>query len=148
MDLVQLLETKKERILSESVERMNLSRLKHYQSAGTETTEQRLEKLLDLTIHCINSRQLTPMLTYSDLVARERFKASYDLFEVQTAYNCLEEAIWKRIIQNIPEKEMAEALGLISTILGAGKERLALTFVSLAGEKPVTSLDLKDHFQK
>jgi hypothetical protein len=53
---------------------------------------------------------------------------------VQTALNVLEEAIWKQITKLMSPAEQAEALGLISSILGSGKDILARTYVSLAGK--------------
>jgi hypothetical protein len=42
---------------------------------------------------------------------------------------------------------LAEAAGLLTTVLGAGKDALARTYVSLASEQHVPSLDLGALFQ-
>jgi hypothetical protein len=41
-----------------------------------------------------------------------------------------------------PPAELAEAIGLLSTILGYGKETLARRYVSLASARHVPTLDL------
>jgi len=45
-----------------------------------------------------------------------------------------------------PPDELAEAVGLLSTILGFGKDALARTYVSLASHRRVPSLDLSALF--
>jgi len=42
---------------------------------------------------------------------------------------------------------LAEALGLISTILGTGKESLALAYVGLASKQKTKSLNLTQLFK-
>jgi hypothetical protein len=65
---------------------------------------------------------------------------------VQTAYNVLEEAIWLRILKDLQPAQYAEALGLVSTVLGAGKDALARTYVSLASKAKAPSLNLQSLF--
>jgi hypothetical protein len=86
------------------------------------------------------------MVAHADVVARERFEAGYDLSEVLTAFNVLEEAIWTRVLAELPPSEYAEALGLISTVLGTGKDALACRYVTLASKVKATSLDLQSLF--
>ena len=87
------------------------------------------------------------MLNHVENIAKERFSAGYDLYEVQSAINELEEAIWKRIFKDIKPENLAEALGLVSTVLGAGKDTLARTYVSLATKSKVSSLNLQALFK-
>jgi hypothetical protein len=59
----------------------------------------------------------------------------------------LEESIWRTVIPNLSGGELAEATGLIGTVLGAGKEELACRWVSLATKVHVPSLDLSALFK-
>jgi hypothetical protein len=65
---------------------------------------------------------------------------------VQTAFNTLEEAMWKRVVADVPPAELAEAIGLLSTTLGFGKDALARRYVSLASARHVPTLDLSALF--
>lgn len=76
-------------------------------------------------------------------MARERFNARFDIFEVQTAFNSLEREMWRRLAAGVPE----EAIGVLSTVLGAGKDVLGCTYVSLAVNRRVPSLDLSALFR-
>jgi hypothetical protein len=62
------------------------------------------------------------------------FESGFDLWEVQTAFNVLEETIWRCILNEMQPEEYAEALGLVSTVLGTGKDTLARTYVTLASK--------------
>ena len=66
---------------------------------------------------------------------------------MQTAYNVLEEVVWKRIFWNLPPEQLAEALGLVSTSLGAAKDRLAQEYVSLASKTRAPSINLEELFR-
>jgi hypothetical protein len=59
----------------------------------------------------------------------------------------LEETIWIRLVNTLPSGQMAEAAGLLSTVLGAGKDSLARTYVSLASKQHVPTLDLSALFR-
>jgi len=146
MDLLQLLEHSRTEVVGEAVEALIHTRLKHYQTDGEENRE-RLARLYDLTVQCVRERNLNPMTEYARTLAKDRHRMGFDLHEVQTAFNVLEEVIWKRITAELAPEQYPEALGLTSTVLGEGKEALAVEYVALAGRgrKPET-LDLSALF--
>lgn len=45
-----------------------------------------------------------------------------------------------------PPRQLAETIGLLSTVLGFGKDVLTRTYVSLASKQHVASLDLSELF--
>jgi hypothetical protein len=147
MNLKRLLDDRRGEVVKEALEAVRRAHLAHYDAVGTEETRRRLESLYELIVQCAEDRRIRPMLKYSDKVAAERFEAGYGLFEVQTAFNVLEEAIWKRVLEELPPEELAGALGVISTILGMGKDALARSYVSLASSKEAPSLDLRAVFK-
>ena len=146
MDVALLLENARTQVLDEAFAALESSHIAHYQAAGEPLTRQRLSDLHDLVVDAIRKRDLTEVTAYSNAVAEERFQAGFDISEVQTAFNCLEEAMWRRLVADEPQSELAEAIGLLSTVLGSGKDALARTYVSLAGHRKVTSLDLSALF--
>ncbi|HXX63818.1 MAG TPA: hypothetical protein VEO56_08480 [Bacteroidota bacterium] len=146
MTLNDLLHERTATIIDEATGAMARAHLKNYEKAGSEHTHQRLKALYVLTARAVKERNLGPMIAHADQVARERFAAGFDLWEVQTAFNVLEEAIWSRILKELPPSEYAEALGLISTVLGTGKDTLARRYVSLASKTRASSLNLQSLF--
>ena len=147
MNLTQLLEQRKADILSQATAALARARLAHYDEAELGLNEARLQALYDLMVHCISERDLTAMIRYAENLAQERFKAGFDLREVQTAFNVLEEVTWRQVIQDCPPSQLAEALGLISTVHGAGKDALAVRYIALASKTKPTSLNLAALFK-
>ena len=90
---------------------------------------------------------LGPICEYAQHVAEERFDAGFGIAEVQSAFNVLEEAIWHVVLAQLPADDLLEAAGLVGTILGAGRDALARTWVSLATSQHVPSLDLTALFE-
>lgn len=134
-------------ILNDAFEGMGHARLVHYDQLGPEATRRRLTALFDLTLEAIRTRDLAPVLTYAQETARTRFAEGFDLQEVQTAINVLEEAIWSRVVKTLPAAAMPEALGLVSTVLGVAKDTMGSTYVSEASQLHTTTLDMKSLFK-
>ena len=147
MELHQLLKAEKDIILNNAFQSLKYFHLKHYQYEIPDEVQQRLRNLYELILECLEKKNLAPIINFSKEIAQERFNSGYDLYEVQTVFNIIEEIIWQQILKNLSSEDLTEALGMMSTILGAGKDSLARTYVSLATKTKVTSLDLKPLFQ-
>jgi len=147
MKLHEILVNNQTDIINEAFTSLQRSHLKHYDTSRADENWQRLAKLFDLTLNGIKTRSLIEMVTYSEKIAKERYESGFDLHEVHTAYNVLEESIWKVIIKEVDQTDLAESLGLIGTILGTGKEALAISYVSLASKQKVKSLNLTQLFK-
>ena len=119
---------------------------RHYEAAGADHTCERLEALYDRLIEAVTTRDLSGIVAYARQVADERYDAGYDLSEVQAAFNTLEEATWSRVLAELEPEQFAEALGLVTTILGAAKDALAREYVSFATSRHAPSLDLSRLF--
>jgi len=145
-DVAVFLTDEREVILSAAEVALARAHAQHYEMAGTDEVQRRLGSLLDQLVVGVARRDLTPIVEYGQQLAEERFAAGYDLTEVQTALNALEEAAWIRVIDRLNAGDYAEALGLISTVLGAGKDALARRYVSLAANTHAPSLDLRALF--
>ena len=147
MKLDEILINNQTDIINEAFTSLERSHLKHYNTSRADENWQRLAKLFDLTLNGVKSKNLVEMVTYSEKIAKERYESGFDLHEVHTAYNVLEESIWKAIIKEVDQTDLAESLGLISTVLGTGKESLAIAYVSLSGKQRVNSLNLSQLFR-
>ncbi len=147
MKLQEILVNNQTDIINEAFYSLERSHLKHYDSSRADENWQRLAKLFDLTLNGVKTKSLIDIVNYSEKVAKERYESGFDLHEVHTAYNVLEESLWKIIVKEIPPTELPESLGLISTVLGTGKEALAIAYVSLASKQKVKSLNLTQLFK-
>jgi len=146
VDTAQFLTHEREAIVDAAEASLARMHARHYESAGASEVRQRLEALYGNLLDALRSRDLEPIVAHSEQVAQERFNAGYDLSEVQAAFNTLEEATWSRVFAELNPAQFAEALGLVSTILGAAKDALARKYVSLATDARSPSLDLQALF--
>jgi hypothetical protein len=147
MELVTLLEANAGAILAESMEAMGRAHLSHYEASPPAEVRTRLQALYDTLLAGLRRRDLSHVLEYAESIARERYAAGFPLGEVQTAFNVLEEAVWKWITTRLEPAQQAESLALVSTVLGAGKDRLAQTWVSLATSTQAPALDMAALFR-
>jgi hypothetical protein len=142
VDIAVLLENARTEILEDAYTALDSSHALHYERAGEPFTRQKLADLFDLVISAIRLRELDDIEAYAEAVARERYASGFDISEVQAAFNALERTTWHRLVADVPHAELARAVGMLSTVLGAGQDVLARTYVSLATEHHVPSLDL------
>jgi hypothetical protein len=143
MNIITLLEKNIDNVVDKSCSQICEVKLKGYTKSGSLMTRQKLTNLYKKVIECSKKKELIPMLQYTEKIAKERFASGYDLHEVQTAINSLEENIWQLIFKNIKPEKLAESLGLVSSILGAGKDNLARNYVALATKTKVSTINLQ-----
>ena len=98
--------------------------------------------LFDELVECVDRRDLGPMIAYAERIAEERYVAGYDLSEVQVALNSLEEATWSYALARLEATQLADALTLVSTVLGAAKDAFARRYVLLATKARAPALDV------
>jgi hypothetical protein len=148
MELHKLLSDQSGELLDTACSSLSRAHLKSYTCSEESENRKRLAKLLDLTIECISRKKLMPMLKYIEEIARERYYAGFDFTEVHSAINVLEETLWKKINSTPGYENPGEALGLVSTVLGAAKESLARTYISLVSKTRAPALDLNAIFER
>ena len=146
MDISDFLESNGNEIIDAACRAMDRSHLHHYERDGADIIRNRISTLYALVKQGVKQRNLAPITAHAEQIATERYTAGFDLWEVQTAFNVLEETTWVRIFKDIPPPELAEALGLVSTVLGTGKDTLARKYVSLASKTKASSLNLQSLF--
>ena len=132
MKIDQLLEEKSEVILGRAERGIRTACLKDYRAAGKDEIRRRLVAIYGVVVACIRERDLVPVIEDAKRIARERFTSGFALYEVQAAFNALEEAIWLEIVEDLESRDQQEAFTMVSTALGMGKDAFARAYVSLA----------------
>jgi hypothetical protein len=146
LDLAAFLADREADILAQAKARLCQARLPHYDTTPDKNLE-RLRRLFDLVVLCIRNRALLPMVTFAEQLANERYSSGFDLSEVQTAFNILEEVVWAEITKGLAPASYPQAFGVSSAVLGAGKQALAREYVSLASKRRIPSLDIIELFK-
>lgn len=146
-DVAGFLAERREQILDRASTEVAGRRLPHYEAAGPEEVGGRLAALFDVVIRAADKSQLEPALAYAGDLAAARQQSGHDLSELQRAINALEEQLWHAVIEDAPANAQGYALGVVSTILGAVKDRLACEYVSRAASKPTRTLRIDELFR-
>jgi hypothetical protein len=131
-----------DQIVESAVTAMAKHHFSHYERLGREASSRRVRELFDRVIDAVRTRNLTDVLAYAEHIGNERYDSGFDFVEVRSAFNLLEAAIWQAILDGYPPIEQGAALGLVATIFGAAKDKLASTYLSRVTETHMPSLDL------
>ncbi len=103
--------------------------------------------LFELVVQCVHEGRAEPIIASSRQIATNRFEAGFGIAEIQGTFNVLEEVLWRHVVSSLADDQRIEALGLVHTILGAGRDALAQTYVALASrgagplDQPAASRD-------
>ena len=146
MELHDFLASHRDALLSEATEALSRRHLPHYQAVGLPEAQRRLTALYDKLLDGARRRHLDGIVEHAERIGRERFEEGAQFVEVQSAFNLLEEVVWRALLASFPPAELGQALGMISTLLGAAKDRLAATYVSKATQVHTPTLDLRSLF--
>lgn len=147
MELVTTLKRSESEIVAEALSTLQHSHIAHYEQAGAEFTHTALKDLFDLVARAIEHRDLEGVIAFADDIAEQRFSSGFDIAEVQTAFNALETAMWRRVLAAEEPADLPESIGLVSTVFGVAKDELACRYVSLASQRDIPSLDLSAQFK-
>ena len=139
--MAQVLRARSLEIVADARTTIKQARLEHYEAESREQIHGQIQALYDMAVLSMSTRNAAPLLRFVERIARERYASGFDLSEVQSAMNALEEAIWKRLLLDLRPEEFPPAIGLVSTVLGLGKDALARTYVALAAETNPPFLD-------
>ena len=101
-ELAVVLGASEDAVLREASSSLQRAHLKHYEAAGQDGSARYLEKLFELVVECVARRTLGPISSYSEHLAADRFNSGFTIAEVQTAFNVLEESVWRVVVPSLP----------------------------------------------
>lgn len=122
-------------IVDEAYAELHPSIHPNYHALGEAFTRRYLGELFDQVLHGLVNREAVHLVQHAEEIAEERFHAGFDLAEVQAAFNAIEQAMWRRVVQLETSSELLVSVGMLSSILGAGKDALARVYVHLASHR-------------
>ena len=141
------LEGQRAAILAAAGEALRHRRLPSYLAAGDAEVERRLAALFDQVVAGAATRRLDGMIAHGEAVGHERTAEGAALGEVQAAFHVLEGEVWHALVDGFPPAELGHALGLVATLLGAARDRVAETYVAHAAAAHAPTLDLRSLFR-
>jgi hypothetical protein len=131
LTFIDLLQKNPDKILYNATEFLVRSNLEHYNKLQPERLRAMLARLYFATKECVESDNIAPVKRFMEDIAPKRFKSGYELYEVQTAINILEESMWKSIVELVYPREIMPSLIKSQEILAVAKKALAESYVEL-----------------
>lgn len=148
MNTADFLESRTDVIVKTADNTIARRHLQHYEDSTPGVVTSRVATLLSLAIKSLRERRLDAMERYMANVADERHNDGFELREVQSAINAIEEAIWKLVMQERNPAVQVEDLGLVGMVFGAAKDALAQKYASYAGARVALTMDIDRGVQK
>ena len=121
-----------ERVVEEAAAALERRHQAHHHAVSPEEHRRNVRDLFELVVRCVREGRAEPIIASSRQIAANRFEAGFDIAEIQGTFNVLEEVLWRHVASSLAGDQRIEALGLVNTILGAGRDALARTYVALA----------------
>ena len=132
METSAVLASVQDRVVSDVVASLERRDQARHDALSPEQRRREVLYLFELVLRCVREGSAGPIITPSEQIAADRFAAGADLAEAQAAFSLLEEVLWRHVAGTLAGDQRVEALGLVTAVLGAGKDTLARTYVALA----------------
>jgi len=142
MDVYTVLKEMTTEILDSAEHVLRTAHFTHYENWGDQLTRASLGDLYEHIMISLHHRDLAHIIRHCEKLAAERFTAGFELVEVQTTFNALEQTMWQHWVKAAPAQEVAEGVGMLSAVLGAGKDAAARTYVRLASRRHAPAIDV------
>jgi methylmalonyl-CoA decarboxylase len=122
------------RVVGEAVAALERRDQAHRRAASAADRHRYVWDLFGVVVQCVRESGTEPIIASSRQVAADRFAAGFDIAEIQGEFSVLEEVLWRHVVDALEADQRIEAQRLVSTILGAGSDAVARTYVVLAGQ--------------
>jgi len=95
-------------------------------------TRRDVRQLFRLVVRCMRAGRAEPVIRPCEQIAAHSYAAGLDLAELVGPFDVLAEVLWRHLGCALAGDQLVPALGLLNAIVGAGKDAMARTYVSLA----------------
>jgi len=119
-------------ILDDAIAALDRGRTPHDDAVDASEARHQLGELLAIVERSVDGGDPSPLIGYAARLAEERFESGCDISELHGAFNALEEALWRCLTTSLTGEDLIEAIGTVTTVLGAGRASLARAYVTLA----------------
>jgi methylmalonyl-CoA decarboxylase len=132
VDVSAVLAEAEDRVVEEAVAALAEGDQPDQHQHSAEERRRDVRQLFRLVLRCVREGRAESIITPSARIAAHCFAAGTDLAEVQGEFNALAEALWRRADGSLEDEQRVQAIRLVNGIVGAGKDALARTYVTLA----------------
>ena len=132
METSAVLASAGDRVVGQAVATLERCHQTDYQLSSPEERRRYVRDLFELVVRCVREGDAGPIIGSCQQIAADRFQAGFDIVEIVGTLNVLEEVLWRHVADSLAGDQRIETLGLVNTILGAGRHALAQTYVDRA----------------
>ena len=132
METSAVLASAGDRVVGQAVAALERCHQTHYQLSSPEESRRYMRNLFELVVQCMREGDTGPIIASCQKIAADRFEAGFNVVEIVGTLNVLEEVLWRHVADSLAGDRRIETLGLVHTILGAGRDALARTYVDRA----------------
>ncbi len=123
----------RDRVIGEALAALNERDQAGCLASSPTERRQDMEHLFELIQRCVHEGHCEPIIGPAQRMAADHFANGIEIAEVQAAFTVLENVLWRQLADALSgDDQRLETLRLINVILGAGRDALARTYVSLA----------------
>ena len=139
MEVSAVLAAAEDRVVDEAVAALAQRGPALNDSSSPEQRRRDVRQLFGFVLRCVREGRAESIIRPSEQIAAHSFAAGLDLDAVQGEFNVLAEVMWHHVASSLTGTQLAQALGLVNGVVGAGKDALARAYVALAsqgGDRP------------
>jgi len=131
VDALAVLASVEDRVIDEGVAALGRGDPAGGRSAGGDRRRD-VRQLFRLVARCMRAGRAEPVVRPCEQIAAHSYAAGMDLAEVLGPFNVLAEVLWRHLACVLTGDQLVPALELLNATVGAGKDAIARTYVSLA----------------
>jgi methylmalonyl-CoA decarboxylase len=131
VDVSAVLAEAEDRVVEEAVAALAEGDQPDQHRHSAEERRRDARQLFRLVLRCVREGSAESIIAPSGRIAAHCFAAGTDLAEVQGEFNALAEALWRRADSSLAGEQRVQTIRLVNDIVGAGKDALARTYVTL-----------------
>jgi methylmalonyl-CoA decarboxylase len=131
VDASAVLASVEDRVIDEAVAAL-AQRDQARQSSRPDERRRDVRQLFRLVLRCVRAGRAEPVIRPSEQIAAHCYAAGIELAGAQGAFNVLAEVLWRHLADGMAGEQLIQALGLLTAIVGAGKDAMARMYLALA----------------
>jgi methylmalonyl-CoA decarboxylase len=131
VDASAVLASVEDRVIDEGVAALERGDPLGGRSPGRDTRRD-VRQLFRLVVRCMGAGRAEPVIRPCEQIAAHSYAAGQDLALLLGPFDVLAEVLWRHLDRTLAGDQLVPALGLLNAVVGAGKDAMARTYVSLA----------------
>ncbi len=146
--LEKILEDNRRVIIIKITRELKNSGSEHFGKMDSKEIKERVQKLYQSLMDAVIEKNFMVFIDYVEDLTLKRIEEGFGLKEIQLSLTSLEKNVWKIIVDESSINDVIKYLGIITNIIGEGKDHIARIFLEQKKKMENLILDLKKDHKK